>query len=159
METLIVIVFVLAVLGLTAFLILKAKNKKKDKCVDGSCDKPVDPCADGSCDKPVDPCADGSCDKPVVTLSINVSLKPNNAGTKVPEGVFCTRTKEIIAVEEITGNDCAECVKREWFENGVVNPKFNGLTKIPPPFYTGREYKYRVTIGDVSKEVSTGKIK
>ena len=99
-------------------------------------------------------CADGSCDKPVVPLVINVTLKPNNEGTKVPEGVFCTRTKEIVATEEITGNDCGDCVKREWFDNGVVNPNFNGLIKIPPPFYTGHEIKYKVSIGNISKEVS-----
>lgn len=148
MKILLVIVFILAILGGVAFLILKAKDKKKDDCSDGSCDKPVDPCADGSCDKPVEPV------KPVEPLSIKLTLVPNNEGTNVPEGVFCTRTKSIKAVETITGNDCGDCVVRQWFDNNTEKIDYKGKIEIPPPFYTGHIIKYKATIGDVSQETS-----
>lgn len=144
-------------LGLVVGLIVfkksnKKRDKKKDPCEDGTC-KPVDPCDDGSCDKPVEPV------KPKEPITIKLSLIPNNEGTKVPEGMFCSRTKSIKAVEVITGNDCDTCVVRQWFDNGTENINNKGKIEIFPPFTTGHEFKYKVTIEDVSQEVSTGKIK
>jgi hypothetical protein len=161
---LVILVCIGSVVGFVIFMKSKKKDKKKDECADGTCDKPVDPCEDGTC-KPVDPCDDGSCDKPVEPvkpkepITIKLSLIPNNEGTKVPEGMFCSRTKSIKAVEVITGNDCDTCVVRQWFDNGTENINNKGKIEIFPPFTTGHEFKYKVTIEDVSQEVSTGKIK
>lgn len=136
----------------------KVTKKKKDECPDGTCDtdKKKDPCDDGSCDKPVEPIKPV---EPKEPLNIQVILTPNNIGTKVPEGVFCTRTKSIKVNEIITGNDCGDdCVIRQWFDNGTENINNKGKIEIFPPFYTNHEIKYKVSIGDISKE-TTIKIK
>ena len=148
---LVVLVIFFVVIGIIVYK--KVTKKKKDECSDGTCDpdKKKDPCDDGSCDKPVEPVEPV---KPKEPLTIQVSLTANNEGTKVPEGVFCTRTKSIKASEIITGNDCDECVVRQWFDNGTENINNKGKLEIFPPFFTGHEIKYKATIGTTSKEVA-----
>lgn len=116
--------------------------------------KPVDPCADGSC-KPVDPCADGSCDTPTTPpipkepLVIKLTLVPENKPTMVPGHIY-SNTISVTAIEEITGNDCADCIKRQWFLNGI--PAGDGTNKLIQTnlddLKAGKIIKYEITVGD-----------
>jgi hypothetical protein len=164
------IIIIAVAIGIGVVIKLRRKQEVKpvDPCADGSCTPVVDPCADGSC-KPVDPCADGSCTpvepvepvKPKFSGTIKIVLSADNGTQKnIIPGSICTRSVGIKATETITKNDCADCVIREWFDNGVLIPAATGLTELKQStnrFLSGHTITYKVTIDEVSAS-ATAKI-
>lgn len=139
MKILLIIVFLMGVVALTAYLAKQAaeKNKPDD---DNECP---------DCDKPPEP-ADPVPVPPNEPIALSVELKPNNPAA-VPAGVFCTRTLSIIAEENI---GCSECtVIREWYDNGALRE--TGTILLTGYFNTGHVIKYRLVVGGsvVEKEV------
>jgi hypothetical protein len=139
MKILFMIVFVVGMIALTAYLIREAYNKNQpdddNECPD--CDKPPDVV-------PVPPV-----EPPVEPVKLSVTLKPNNP-PEVPDGVFCTRTLSISAIESI---GCSECsVVREWYDNDVLRE--TGTTLLIGYFNTGHVIKYRLIVDGTMAEAT-----
>jgi hypothetical protein len=47
-------------------------------------------------------------------------MTPDDAGTKVPAGVFCTHTPSITGSYVVTDTDGGSVVVTEWYDNGVL---------------------------------------
>ena len=96
--------------------------------------------------------------------AITVSLKPNDEGTSVPEGVFCTRTSSITATIAVADIDGDTNVTWEWYDNDILRSsgqteikEANGTTTttIVPPFTSTHTIKFVATAdGVVSNSIS-----
>jgi len=145
------VVFVVALVAFFAFIKPKFIDKKPEVCVNCGTPVPAPPA-------PVDTPACPNCEVPVVEPKpppvIKLSLVPTNS-LHVIEGSFSTKTISIQAVEDITGNDCVDCVRRRWFKNGIEVPAFAGLKKYQNDGWkAGDTIVYQVDVNGAIKSVS-----
>ncbi|MCX5727096.1 MAG: hypothetical protein NT030_08060 [Candidatus Saganbacteria bacterium] len=146
------IIFVVLVVGLVAFFaFIKPKfiDKKPDVCV--NCGAPT-PAIPATPDEPACP----NCGAPVEPKPppvIKLSLVPTNS-MNVIEGSFSTKTISIQAVEDITGNDCADCVIRSWFKNGTLVPAINMTKYQNDGWKAGDTIVYQIDVVGAVKSIS-----
>lgn len=141
MSIFITIVILIIISGLIFILIKQKKNKNKNSDKDNNDNVPVVPDVPDQQDIiPPEPPKNP-------TIVKIISITPNNAGTNVPEGIFCTRTPSITVVDEIVGCDSCE-VKREWFDNDKL--RATDAKTINKPFTAGHFIKYQVSVGDIT---------
>ena len=69
--------------------------------------------------------------------AISVSMTPNNAGTTVPAGIFCSKTPSITGSFVVTDPDGGSVVVTEWYDNGEL--KLSNTITLPSGVTSGSE--------------------
>jgi hypothetical protein len=95
--------------------------------------------------------------------AISVSMVPNDAGTAVPAGVFCTRTPSISGYQTVTPDDGNTIISWEFLENGTSVKSGSGTLadlkvtppELFPPFGTRSTVTYRATADGVVSDSTT----
>jgi hypothetical protein len=95
---------------------------------------------------------------------VSVSMTPNNTGTTVPAGIFCTHTPSITGTINVTDADGDSVIEYVWTDNDNVRKtdtltlsEANGTTTLILPGTFGYHHiiKFTVTVdGVVSNSVS-----
>ena len=78
---------------------------------------------------------DEPANKPATAIS--VSMTPNNSGTSVPTGVFCSKTPSITGSFVVTDPDGGSVVVTQWYDNGVL--KLSNTITLPSGVTSGSE--------------------
>ncbi len=98
--------------------------------------------------------------------AIRVSITPNNEGTSVPVGVFCTRTKSIVGSHTVVPDDDRTIIYWEFVDNGVLRTSgkamLGELKKKPatllPPFGTSHTITYKATADGLVSHSASARI-
>ena len=99
--------------------------------------------------------------------AISVSWTPNDAGTGVPAGVFCTHTPSITGSYVVTDTDGGSVVVTEWYDNGVLRQSHTttlasgvttGTDTLPGHFASQHTIRFKVTVDGVVSDYTEAKI-
>ena len=98
--------------------------------------------------------------------AISVSMTPDNSGTIVPAGVYCTRTKNISGSQTVIPNDDRTIISWEFLYNGSVvksgSATLGELKKTPArinaPFSSGAIITYKATADDAVSDSTSANV-
>jgi hypothetical protein len=102
--------------------------------------------------------------------AVRVEMKPNNAGTSIPSGVFCSATPSITGSVFVTDSDGGSLVVTQWYDNNNLIPELTQTVTLPAGvttysqtiydadgnrFRTGHVITFRATADGVPSNTAT----
>lgn len=99
--------------------------------------------------------------------AVKVKMTPNNTGSVVPEGVFCTKTPSITGSYVVTDTDGSSVIVTEWYDNGVLRQTHtttlasdttSGTDTLPGHFASQHTIRFKVTVDGVVSDYTEAKV-
>ena len=102
-----------------------------------------------------------------LATAITVSMTPNDAGTNVPAGIYCTKTPSITGSYVVTDPDGGSVIVTEWRDNGVLTTTHtttlpsgatSGTDTLPGPFAINHIITFKATADGVPSNTASATI-
>jgi hypothetical protein len=99
--------------------------------------------------------------------AVKVKMTPDDAGTTVPAGVYCTKTLSITGSYVVTDTDGGSVVVTEWYDNGVLRQSHTttlasgvttGTDTLPGHFDSQHTIRFKVTVDGVVSDYTEAKV-